>query len=73
MSLAQDVVTLSASALLSPELVDTLLLSGYSRFPVHDPKDPGAFVGLLLIKRCVVFDVFDVRRVGLYHRYISGS
>ncbi|KAJ7347346.1 hypothetical protein DFH08DRAFT_867799 [Mycena albidolilacea] len=51
-----DVVTLSASALLSPELVDTLLLSGYSRFPVHDPKDPGAFVGLLLIKRLINYD-----------------
>ncbi|KAJ7791773.1 hypothetical protein B0H14DRAFT_3500088 [Mycena olivaceomarginata] len=46
----KDVVTLSASALLSLELVDTLFLSGYSRFPVHYRKDPGACVGLLWLK-----------------------
>lgn len=27
------------------------LLSGYSRFPVHEPGNPLAFVGLLLIKK----------------------
>jgi CBS domain containing-hemolysin-like protein len=69
----EDVVTLSTSALLSPELVDTLFLSGYSRFPVHYRNDPGACVGLLLLKRCVVLIFFDIRRVGFYHRYTMGS
>ena len=29
------------------------LLSGYSRFPVHEPGNPLAFIGLLLIKKVV--------------------
>ena len=27
------------------------MLSGYSRFPVHEPGNPLAFIGLLLIKK----------------------
>ena len=27
------------------------MLSGYSRFPVHEPGNPTAFIGLLLIKK----------------------
>jgi metal transporter CNNM len=29
------------------------LLSGYSRFPVHEPGNPLSFIGLLLIKKVV--------------------
>ncbi|KAG6836069.1 hypothetical protein H0H93_011786 [Arthromyces matolae] len=32
------------------------LLSGYSRFPVHTPEDPTAFIGLLLIKKLLTYD-----------------
>ncbi|KAJ6533629.1 hypothetical protein B0H19DRAFT_444462 [Mycena capillaripes] len=46
----KDVVTPSADALLDDKLVETILLSGYSRFPVNEPHDPGSFIGLLLIK-----------------------
>jgi hypothetical protein len=56
--LVQDVVTLSADAILDDNLVETILLSGYSRFPVHEPNNPDAFIGLLLIKKvrvCVHF------------------
>jgi metal transporter CNNM len=52
--LEQDVVTLSADAILDDKLVETILLSGYSRFPVHEPNDPDAFIGLLLIKKVCV-------------------
>lgn len=27
------------------------ILSGYSRFPIHDPRDPTAFLGTLLVKK----------------------
>ena len=27
------------------------MLSGYSRFPVHEPGNPLSFIGLLLIKK----------------------
>ncbi|KAJ7350022.1 hypothetical protein DFH08DRAFT_958952 [Mycena albidolilacea] len=51
-----DVVTLSASDILDHALVDTLILSGYSRFPVHEPHDPDSFLGLLLIKKLINYD-----------------
>ncbi|KAJ7466471.1 hypothetical protein FB451DRAFT_1340600 [Mycena latifolia] len=50
----QDVVTLSADAILDEKLVEAILLSGYSR--LHEPHDPDAFVGLLLIKKLVKYD-----------------
>ncbi|KAJ7858348.1 hypothetical protein B0H14DRAFT_3635163 [Mycena olivaceomarginata] len=52
----RDVVTLSASDILDHALVDTLILSGYSRFPVHEPHDPDSFLGLLLIKKLINYD-----------------
>ncbi|KAJ7018437.1 hypothetical protein C8F04DRAFT_390133 [Mycena alexandri] len=52
----RDVVTLSADAVLDDELVEMILLSGYSRFPVHEPEDPDSFIGLLLIKKLLKYD-----------------
>ncbi|KAJ6502844.1 hypothetical protein C8R47DRAFT_1106934 [Mycena vitilis] len=52
----EDVVTLAADAILDDKLVETILLSGYSRFPVHEPGNEGAFVGLLLIKKLLKYD-----------------
>jgi metal transporter CNNM len=34
------------------------LLSGYSRFPVHEPGNPLAFIGTLLIKRVRIYPTF---------------
>ncbi|KAF8191972.1 hypothetical protein K438DRAFT_873305 [Mycena galopus ATCC 62051] len=52
----RDVVTLSSDAILDDKLVETILLSGYSRFPVHEPHDPDSFIGLLLIKKLIKYD-----------------
>ncbi|KAJ6570877.1 hypothetical protein DFH09DRAFT_1277498 [Mycena vulgaris] len=52
----KDVVTLSADAVLDDKLMETILTSGYSRFPVHEPEDPEAFIGLLLIKKLLKYD-----------------
>ncbi|KAK6981646.1 hypothetical protein R3P38DRAFT_3333801 [Favolaschia claudopus] len=60
----QDVITLSASAILDATLVDSLIRTGFSRFPVHEPAKPAAFVGLLLIKRLVQYDCTLRRPVG---------
>ncbi|KAG6333305.1 hypothetical protein ID866_5782 [Astraeus odoratus] len=51
-----DVVTLSADTILDHETVDTLLTSGYSRIPIHEPNDPLAFRGLLLVKKLLAYD-----------------
>ncbi|KIY67221.1 DUF21-domain-containing protein [Cylindrobasidium torrendii FP15055 ss-10] len=52
----EDVVTLSSDDILDHKLIDFLLTSGYSRFPVHEPGKPLAFVGLLLVKRLLTYD-----------------
>ncbi|KAJ7464222.1 hypothetical protein B0H11DRAFT_1734286 [Mycena galericulata] len=52
----KDVVTLAADAILDDKLVEMILLSGYSRFPVHEKGNPDAFIGLLLIKKLLKYD-----------------
>ncbi|KAG0703441.1 hypothetical protein DFH29DRAFT_916381 [Suillus ampliporus] len=52
----KDVVTLSSDAILDHATVDAILTSGYSRFPVHEPGNPLAFRGLLLIKKLLIYD-----------------
>ncbi|KAL4069154.1 hypothetical protein J3A83DRAFT_4096290 [Scleroderma citrinum] len=51
-----DVVTLSSDTILDHETVDTILTSGYSRIPIHEPHDPLAFQGLLLVKKLLAYD-----------------
>jgi hypothetical protein len=71
--LAQDVVTLSADAILDDNLVETILLSGYSRFPVHEPNNPNAFIGLLLIKKVCVCPLYHDIRLASLPRRVSKS
>ncbi|QRV76823.1 hypothetical protein RhiJN_04838 [Ceratobasidium sp. AG-Ba] len=52
----EDVVTLSSDTILDHKRVDAILTSGYSRFPVHEPGKPTSFIGLLLIKKLLVYD-----------------
>jgi len=52
----KDVVTLSSDAILDHPMMDHLLTSGFSRFPVHEPGNPTAFIGLLLIKKLLTYD-----------------
>ncbi|KAG6854171.1 hypothetical protein C0991_009823 [Blastosporella zonata] len=56
MTSMQDTVTLSSDCILDHAKVDSIILSGYSRFPVHAPDDPTAFVGLLLVKKLLTYD-----------------
>ncbi|KIM50989.1 hypothetical protein SCLCIDRAFT_18473 [Scleroderma citrinum Foug A] len=51
-----DVVTLSSDTVLNHETVDAILTSGYSRIPIHEPHDPLAFHGLLLVKKLLAYD-----------------
>ncbi|KAJ2934995.1 hypothetical protein H1R20_g2114, partial [Candolleomyces eurysporus] len=52
----KDTVVLSADLVLDHAAIDKILLSGYSRFPVHEPGNPLAFIGTLLIKRLLTYD-----------------
>jgi len=59
----EDVVTLSADQLLDHSLVDTILTSGYSRFPVHEKGKPLSFIGFLLVKRLLLYDPSHPQKV----------
>ncbi|KAF5366846.1 hypothetical protein D9758_006484 [Tetrapyrgos nigripes] len=63
----KDVVTLSSDTIMDHKTVDGLLLSGYSRFPVHEPGNPLAFVGLLLIKKLIQYDPAQALPVSDFH------
>ncbi|KAG2024104.1 CBS domain-containing protein [Coprinopsis cinerea AmutBmut pab1-1] len=52
----KDTVILSADTVLDHSAVDAILTSGYSRFPVHEPGNPLAFMGTLLIKKLLTYD-----------------
>ncbi|KAH9022656.1 DUF21-domain-containing protein [Lactarius hengduanensis] len=52
----KDVVTLSSDTILNAKMIESLLFSGYSRFPVHEPGNPLAFLGLLLVKKLLIYD-----------------
>ncbi|PBK61498.1 DUF21-domain-containing protein [Armillaria solidipes] len=56
MTRMEDVVTLSRDTILDHKMIDTILTSGYSRFPIHEPGNPLAFRGLLLVKKLLTYD-----------------
>ncbi|KAE9394337.1 DUF21-domain-containing protein [Gymnopus androsaceus JB14] len=71
----KDVVKLSSDTILDHKTLDAILSSGYSRFPIHEPGNPLAFVGLLLIKKVSVYaNVFRllliVRSLMLIRRFV---
>lgn len=47
----QDCLTLSADEILDSETIQNILISGFSRIPVHEPHQPDNFIGMLLVKR----------------------
>ncbi|KAH9075530.1 DUF21-domain-containing protein [Lactarius deliciosus] len=52
----KDVITLSSDTILDAKMIESLLFSGYSRFPVHEPGNTLAFLGLLLVKKLLIYD-----------------
>ncbi|KAF8144471.1 hypothetical protein K438DRAFT_1992829 [Mycena galopus ATCC 62051] len=43
------------------KLVETIFLSGYARFPVHEPHDLDSFIRLVLIKKLIKYeDIIEV-------------
>ncbi|KAG8987317.1 hypothetical protein FRB90_003407 [Tulasnella sp. 427] len=60
----EDVVSLSADQVLDHNMVDKILTSGYSRFPVHEPNKPLSFRGFLLVKKLLLYDPSECKKVG---------
>ena len=55
---SQDVLTLGTDQRLDHETLDHILLSGFSRIPVHEPGQKDNFVGMLLVKKVSRMTVF---------------
>lgn len=58
-----DVFVLSADAILDEEMMDDIMREGYSRIPIHEPKNRTNFVGMLLVKMLITYDPEDALRV----------
>jgi metal transporter CNNM len=46
-----DCLILSSDKVLDHQTVDQILLSGFSRIPIHEPGQRDNFIGMLLVKR----------------------
>jgi metal transporter CNNM len=46
-----DCLTLSTDKVLDHAAIDQILLSGFSRIPIHEPNQKDNFIGMLLVKR----------------------
>lgn len=57
-------VTISADTVVDRKVFDTLLASGFSRFPVTAANKPSTVIGLLLIKKLLRYDPQTAKTVG---------
>ncbi|GFZ49498.1 Protein MAM3 [Saitozyma sp. JCM 24511] len=54
-----DCLTLPADKVLDHHAIDQILLSGFSRIPIHEPGQKDNFVGMLLVKRLITYNPDD--------------
>ena len=47
----KDCLFLPADKVLDHQTIDQILLSGFSRIPIHEPGQADNFIGMLLVKR----------------------
>ncbi|WVW85649.1 hypothetical protein I302_107687 [Kwoniella bestiolae CBS 10118] len=55
----KDCLTLSSDKVLDHEAIDQILLSGFSRIPIHEPGQKDNFIGMLLVKRLITYNPDD--------------
>jgi metal transporter CNNM len=51
----KDCLILPADKILDHEAIDQILLSGFSRIPIHEAGQRDNFIGMLLVKRVSTF------------------
>ncbi|KAL8839198.1 MAG: hypothetical protein Q9170_001847 [Blastenia crenularia] len=59
----KDVFTMSSDTVLDEKTMDVILGAGYSRIPIHEPKNPQNYVGMLLVKILITYDPEDGKKV----------
>ncbi|WWD19045.1 hypothetical protein CI109_103503 [Kwoniella shandongensis] len=55
----KDCLILPADKILDHDAIDQILLSGFSRIPVHEPGQKDNFIGMLLVKRLITYNPDD--------------
>jgi metal transporter CNNM len=50
-----DCLTLPVDKILNHEAIDQILLSGFSRIPIHEAGQKDNFIGMLLVKKVGLF------------------
>ncbi|WWD02555.1 hypothetical protein V865_000595 [Kwoniella europaea PYCC6329] len=55
----KDCLTLASDKILDHEAIDQILLSGFSRIPIHEPGQKDNFIGMLLVKRLITYNPDD--------------
>ncbi|CAO3638848.1 unnamed protein product [Cunninghamella blakesleeana] len=63
----EDVFTLTMDSILDKETVEKILFHGYSRIPVSATDDKKNFVGILLVKHLITYDVEDALPVHYFN------
>ncbi|CED83943.1 Predicted membrane protein, contains two CBS domains [Phaffia rhodozyma] len=59
----KDVMTLSSDVLLDHAKIDEIILSGFSRIPIHEPGRPRAFIGMLLVKKLLHYNPENPQKI----------
>ncbi|KAI4187086.1 MAG: hypothetical protein LQ348_004144 [Seirophora lacunosa] len=59
----KDVFTMSSDTVLDEKTMNIILSAGYSRIPIHEPKNPQNYVGMLLVKILITYDPEDCKKV----------
>ncbi|KAI9637481.1 uncharacterized protein MKK02DRAFT_23698 [Dioszegia hungarica] len=54
-----DCLILPSDKVLDHEAIDQILLSGFSRIPIHEPGQKDNFTGMLLVKRLITYNPED--------------
>lgn len=60
----KDVLTLGTDQKLDHKTLDHILLSGFSRIPVHEKGQKDNFIGMLLVKILISYNPEECKRVG---------
>lgn len=47
----EDCLILPSNKILNHDTIDEILMSGFSRIPIHEPGQKDNFIGMLLVKK----------------------
>ncbi|KAK0560522.1 cell agglutination protein Mam3 [Tilletia horrida] len=62
-----DVWTLGHDEILNEAMINKIINAGYSRIPIHEPGQPDAILGMLLVKKLISYDPEDALPVSYFH------